>query len=84
MAPKHLFFTQDHLTKVTGPVPSNPHVRVRGTTPVATFDAVWINGERSYDTYVIKDGRVTYHSPVESVGSASFDAHERMGTGSPV
>ena len=44
-------------------------------------DGVWLNGERSYDTYVIVDDEVRYHSPVDSVAGETFDQHEGAGGG---
>ena len=45
----------------------------------ARYDAVWLNDEPSFDTYVMLDGTMTYHCPTESVSRASFDEHERSG-----
>jgi hypothetical protein len=48
---------------------------------VIPFDGVWLNGVRSYDTYVIVDGEVRYHSQVESVAGQTFEQHEAAGGG---
>jgi hypothetical protein len=48
------------------------------------LDGVWLNGVPSYDTYVIVDGEVQYHSPVESVAGQTFELHEAAGGGRPL
>lgn len=45
------------------------------------LDGVWLNGERSYDTYIIVDGEVRFHSPVEMVAGPTFETHEAAGGG---
>jgi hypothetical protein len=45
------------------------------------LDGVWLNGERSYDTYVIVDGEARHHSPVESGAAQTFDLPEAGGGG---
>jgi hypothetical protein len=45
------------------------------------LDGVWLNGERSYDTYVIVDDEVRYHSPNETAAGPTFDHHEASGGG---
>ncbi len=64
------------LTKADPVTLSNANVTARRAGGPSPFDAVWVNGERSWDTYVFVDGEMAYHSPVESVGDASFGAHE--------
>jgi hypothetical protein len=59
----------------------NVAVTVRAAEGSTMFDGVWLNGERSFDTYVMVDGEVRFHSPVESVGVQSFDLHEAAGGG---
>ena len=59
----------------------NVAVAVRAGEGAITFDGVWLNGERSYDTYVIVDGDVQYHSPDESVAGQTFELHEAAGAG---
>ena len=59
----------------------NVAVTVRAGEGASFFDGVWLNGERSYDTYVIVDGEVRYHSPVESVTGQTFELHEAAGGG---
>ena len=50
------------------------------STP-AIFDGVWVRGNRTYDTYVIIEGVVAYHSPRADIANISFDEHERQGGG---
>jgi hypothetical protein len=60
----------------------NVAVTVRAADGGAAFDGVWLNGERSYDTYVLIDGDVRYHSPVESEpAQQTFELHEAAGGG---
>jgi hypothetical protein len=59
----------------------NVAVTVRAADGAIAFDGVWLNGERSYDTYVVVDGNVRYHSPVESVARQTFELHEAAGGG---
>jgi hypothetical protein len=47
----------------------------------ALLDGVWLNGQRSFDTYVIVDGVVRYHSPPEPVAEQTFAQHEAHGGG---
>jgi hypothetical protein len=42
---------------------------------------VWLNGERSYDTYIVVDGETKYHSPVGSNAASTFKQHEAAGGG---
>jgi hypothetical protein len=58
----------------------NVEVTVRAGEGVL-LDGVWLNGERSYDTYVIVDGEVRYHSPVEWVAIPTYEHHETAGGG---
>jgi hypothetical protein len=48
----------------------------RGST---RLDAVWLTGERSYDTCVIVDGEVRYQGPNESDAGQTFQTHEDPG-----
>ena len=59
----------------------NVAVTVRAAEGAIMLDGVWLNGERSYDTYVIVDGNVRYHSPVQSVAGQTFELHEAAGGG---
>jgi hypothetical protein len=59
----------------------NVAVAVRAADSAIPFDGVWLNGERSYDTYVMVDGRANYHSPTESSAGQSFEQHEASGGG---
>ena len=59
----------------------NVAVTVRAGGGDIVFDGVWLNGERSYDTYVIIDGDVRYHSPIESAAGQTFELHEAAGGG---
>lgn len=59
----------------------NVAVTVRAGEGAAEFDGVWLNGERSYDTYVFIDGERRYHSPDESVAGQTFEVHEAAGGG---
>lgn len=59
----------------------NVAVTVRAGEGAIPFDGVWLNGRRSYDTYVIVDGEVQYHSPVESAAVQIFELHEAAGGG---
>jgi hypothetical protein len=52
----------------------NAEVTVRAGEGIL-LDGVWLNGEPSYDTYVIVDGEVRYHSPDESVAGPTFHTH---------
>lgn len=58
----------------------NVEVLVRAGSGVL-LDGVWLNGERSYDTYVLVDGEVRFHSPAESVAGQTFEQHEAAGGG---
>jgi hypothetical protein len=58
----------------------NVEVTVRAGEGIV-LDGVWLNGERSYDTYVIVNGEVQYHSPDEMVAVPTFEAHEAAGGG---
>ncbi len=58
----------------------NVEVTVRAGEGIL-LDGVWLNGKRSYDTYVIVDGEVRYHSPVEWVAAPTFGQHEAAGGG---
>jgi hypothetical protein len=58
----------------------NVEVTVRAGEGVL-LDGVWLNGERSYDTYVIVDGEVRYHSAAESASGQTFELHETSGGG---
>ena len=59
----------------------NVAVTVRANGGPIVFDGVWLNGEPSYDTYVIIDGEVRYHSPMESAAGQTFELHEAAGGG---
>jgi hypothetical protein len=58
----------------------NVEVTVRAGDGVL-LDGVWLNGERSYDTYIIVDGETRYHSPAESKAASTFEQHEAAGGG---
>lgn len=59
----------------------NVAVSVRAGGGSVMDDGVWLNGVRSYDTYVVIDGDVRYHSPAESVAGEIFELHEAAGGG---
>jgi hypothetical protein len=60
----------------------NVAVKVRAAEGTIPFDGVWLNGVRSFDTYIIVDGDVKYHSPAESTSSGeAFELHEAAGGG---
>ncbi|HEX4126026.1 MAG TPA: hypothetical protein VHX67_00460 [Acidimicrobiales bacterium] len=59
----------------------NVAVTVRAADGAVPSDGVWLNGERSFDTYVIVDGVVRFHSPEESAAAQSFELHEAAGGG---
>ena len=59
-------------------------VSIRPPDADQMWPGVWINGDRSYDTYVLRDGVVYVHSPVRQVGETTFDLHEQRGGGSSV
>jgi hypothetical protein len=59
----------------------NVAVTVRPADGAIAFDGVWLNGERSYDTSILIDGDVRYHSPVESEPGHTFELHEAAGGG---
>jgi hypothetical protein len=59
----------------------NVAVTVRAGGGAIVFDGVWLNRERSYDTYIIIDSDVRYHSPIESAAGQTFDLHEAAGGG---
>lgn len=49
------------------------------------WDGVWVDGDRSYDTYVIIDGVVRYHAPIRSPAvERCFELHEQRGGGHTV
>jgi hypothetical protein len=66
--------TDFEVTK-TEPVSTglNVEVTVRAGEGIL-LNWVWLNGERSYDTYVIVDGEVRFHSPVETVAAPTFES----------
>jgi hypothetical protein len=59
----------------------NVEVTVRAGEDGST-DGVWLNGNRSYDTDILIDDVVSYHSPDESVGREMFERLESCGGGS--
>jgi hypothetical protein len=59
----------------------NVAVTVRAADEDIPFDGIWLNGERSFDTYVIIDGEVKYHSAMESAAEHAFELHEAAGGG---
>jgi hypothetical protein len=59
----------------------NVAVTVRPADAAIPCDGVWLNGERSYDTYIVIDGDEKYHSPIESAAGRVFDLHEAAGGG---
>ena len=59
----------------------NVAVTVRAGDGAIPYDGVWLNGERSYDTYVMIDGETRYHSAIESVAGQAFEMHEAAGGG---
>jgi hypothetical protein len=72
------------VTRTEG-VAGRPAVTVRAADPELgiTYDGVWLNGERSYDTYVILNGGIDgmFHSPRRDLADYSFDRHEECGGG---
>jgi hypothetical protein len=58
----------------------NVEVTVRAGDGVG-LDGVWLNGVRSFETYVMVEGQLRYQSPVESVGDHIFEQHEAAGGG---
>jgi hypothetical protein len=58
----------------------NVAVTVRRSEEIL-LDGVWLNGQRSFDTYVIVDGVASYHSPTESAADQTFEQHEAAGGG---
>ena len=58
----------------------NVEVTVRAGDGVL-LDGVWLNGIRSYDTHVVVDEEVRYHSPAESDAGQTFEQHEMAGGG---
>jgi hypothetical protein len=69
------------LTKAEPANLLNATVTVRGANAHAIYDGVWVNGERSWDTYVLIDGLFAYHSPIEVSGTNAFEVHEAAGGG---
>jgi hypothetical protein len=59
----------------------NVAVAVRSGDGEDVCDGVWLNGERSFDTSVMVDGDVRFHSSAESVAEESFERHEAAGGG---
>lgn len=59
----------------------NVSVSVRPGDEAIASDGVWLNGERSYDTTILIDGDVRYHSPLESAQDRTFELHEAAGGG---
>lgn len=47
-------------------------------------DGVWLNGQPSFDTYVLVDDAVRFHSPVEDAAGDTFDKHDAAGGGVPL
>jgi hypothetical protein len=73
----------DRQVTKTDPVSIGLNVEVTARAGEGVLlDGVWLNGERSYDTYVVIDGEVRYHSPMELVADPTFDQHESAGGGS--
>ena len=59
-------------------------VTVRRSGEGIPFDGIWIDGQRSYDTWVMIDGEEAYHAPSLRLAAATFDLHERRGGGQPI
>jgi hypothetical protein len=59
----------------------NVAVMVRPAGEDIALDGIWLNGERSYDTYIIVDGEVKYHTAGESDAGHAFELHEAAGGG---
>jgi hypothetical protein len=59
----------------------NVAVTVRAADGDIPLDGIWLNGERSYDTDIIIDGDVRYHSAAESAAEHAFELHEAAGGG---
>jgi hypothetical protein len=59
----------------------NVAVTVRAADGAVASDGVWLNGERSFDTVVLVDGKERFHSPVESAAGQTFDLHDAAGGG---
>lgn len=62
----------------------NVAVTVRGPAGDTGLDGVWLNDERSYDTFVIVDGEVRYYSPRASIAGQAFELYEAAGGGHPL
>ena len=85
---KRIWITLGKVTK-TEPMDSalsieDLKVRSGDVTSIAFFDGIWIRGNRSYETWVLIDGVVSYHSPREDLAQMSFAEHERQGGGHSV
>jgi hypothetical protein len=59
----------------------NDVVTVQSAGGAAPYDGVWLNGARSYDTYVLIDGQSAYHAPSQHLAERSFAIHEGNGGG---
>lgn len=60
--------------------PLDVKVSIRRPDPdQAPWDAVWVNGQRAYDTYVILDGQEYAHAPARYLSENNFDIHEQRG-----
>jgi hypothetical protein len=59
----------------------NVEVTVRTADEAIPHDGVWLNGQRSYDTYIMIDRDVRYQTPCESIAEGSFELHEAAGGG---
>jgi len=59
----------------------NVSVSVRAADGAIPLDGVWLNGERSYDTEILIDDDVRYHSPGEEAAGETYERHEAAGGG---
>lgn len=82
---RRVYLTTDgaggYMLRGEPPLPPNAKVTVRPAQDVCVFDGVWVDGQRSYDTYVLIDGVVRYHAPPQGLADVNFDWHEQAGGG---
>ena len=72
------------ITKVEPAALSGARVTVRAALVDGDSDGVWVDGERSYDTYVLVNGTAVYYAQARQEAEAAFERMERAGGGHPV
>jgi hypothetical protein len=72
------------LTRVEPDDLAGARVTVRVALLPGESDGVWVDGQRSYDTYVFIDGAAAYYSQARHEAEAAFERMERSGGGRSV